>query len=549
MANAERVAAVGGAMWAAEHDASLHGQHYAADKDGKGRSRVHRRWHAWPRYLLALSVASFLFVLVTPRSVLHALLQPASAYAVVLDAGSSGTRAHVFRFQARPGHTPMLLAKPSVLKHSPGLSAFADQPAKAARQVEALIHWAQTLVPAGQRRDTPVVLLATAGLRLLAAQRGEAAAEAVLDACRPVLIDSQFLFRDDWAHILPGADEGAFAWMAANYAAGTLELPGGDGDARRSVGVLELGGASAQVTYEAGMDVAGIDRKDVVLSLNGASPPVSFRLYTRSFLGLGLDAVVASAAAQASDEAGLRCATFAACRAVASRLLGLGTAKCTDMHEAAPERRGACLSRPDVGAARAKGGIFVPAVRGKFVALENFKHVADALALGPAATLAELGAAAEVACRTGKGAPAHMASHQSAHAPPPLCFASAYVFTLLHDALGVPLHVEQAGAEVQFVDTVDGTPVDWPLGALVAQYGALALAPSPRSLLLRRAVGLLALGTCMACALAWARRGGGDARDRGAQARRISRHKQEDHAPVGAHAGHVMKRSISNLGL
>ena len=547
-------------MWAGEHDASL--QHYAADKDasGKGRSRAHRGGR-WPRYLLAVSVACFVFVLATPRAVLHALVQPASAYAVVLDAGSSGTRAHVFRFQPRPGHTPRLLQKPSVLKQSPGLSAFADQPAKAAQQVEALLHWAHTLVPAGQRRDTPVVLLATAGLRLLVAQRGEAAGEAVLDACRPVLLDSQFLFRDDWAHILPGADEGAFAWVAANYAAGTLEQSNsrGNGDGRaRSVGVLELGGASAQVTYEAGADgeMGADDSKEVVLSLKGESPPVAFKLYTRSFLGLGLDAVVASASVPAAQgrnggeddtTSGLHCATFAACRAVASRLLGLGSAKCD---EAAAERRGACLSRPDVGAARAKGGMFVPPVRGPFVALENFKHVADALALGPSATLAELGAAAEVACRTGKGAAVHMTSQQSAHAPPPLCFASAYVFTLLHDALGVPLHGEhQAGAAVQFMDTVDGTPVDWPLGALVAQYGALALAPSATSLLLRRAVGLLALATCLGCALVWARMGGGDARNRGAQARRTSRHKLEDHAPVGVHSAHIMKRSASNLGL
>jgi apyrase len=546
-------------MWGAgEHDTSL--QHYAADKDGswKGRSRA-RQGGRWPRYLLAVSVACFVFVLATPRAMLQSLLQPASAYAVVLDAGSSGTRAHVFRFQPRPGHTPRLLQKPSVLKQSPGLSAFADQPAKAARQVEELLHWAHTLVPAGQRKDTPVVLLATAGLRLLVAQRGEAAGEAVLDVCRPVLLDSQFLFRDDWAHILPGADEGAFAWVAANYAAGTLEQSGSRGDGGgggRSVGVLELGGASAQVTYEAGADgeVGAADRKDVVLRLKGESPPVTFRLYTRSFLGLGLDAVVASASAPAAHNggeddptSGLHCATFAACRAVASRLLGLGSATCD---QEASERRGACLGRPDVGAARAKGGMFVPAVRGPFVALENFKHVADALALGPSATLAELGAAAEVACRTGKGA-IHMTSQHSAHAPPPLCFASAFVFTLLHDALGVPLHGEQqAGAAVQFVDTVDGTPVDWPLGALVAQYGALALAPSPTSVLLRRAVGLLALATCLGCALAWATRGGGDGtRDRGAQARRTSRHKSEDHAPVGVHSAHVMKRSVSNLGL
>jgi apyrase len=499
--------------------------------------------------VFSISIALFAFVLITPRSVLHALVQPSSAFAVVLDAGSSGTRVHVFRFTPQAGHTPRLLQHPFIMKQTPGLSAFVDEPEKAAEQISTLLRFARSKVPAPQRGDTPVVLLATAGLRLLAAQRGEAAAESVLEACRPVLQDSAFLFRDEWAHILPGSDEGAFAWVAANYAAGTLDAShkdnnsrrGGDVDvaaASRTLGVLELGGASVQVTYAVDDTGDGEATKRVALSLPAGSGPqhggasssrtVSYTLYTRSFLGLGLDAAIAAASAfpgsvqhtRDSADGGasaVDCRTFAACRAVAAHLLGLGKVTCQEGTESASSvgRRGACIMSPSSLGSQASvkphSGIFVPAVRGEFVALENFKHVVDALNVGSAATLAQLSAAGDAACRGRHNGKSHAMSQAAGSHMPPLCFASAYVFTLLHDALGVPLHDGGAFGEldstsvVRFVDTVHGIGVDWPLGALVAQYGALAHGPARGELRMRTAIGLLTLCACILPAVLWAR--------------------------------------------
>lgn len=42
--------------------------------------------------------------------------------------------------------------------------------------------------------------------------------------------------------IVSGSDEGVYAWVVANYALGTL-----GGDPQETTGIIELGGASAQV--------------------------------------------------------------------------------------------------------------------------------------------------------------------------------------------------------------------------------------------------------------------------------------------------------------
>lgn len=42
-----------------------------------------------------------------------------------------------------------------------------------------------------------------------------------------------------------GSDEGTYAWVAANYALGTL-----GGDPLETTGIIELGGASAQVCID-----------------------------------------------------------------------------------------------------------------------------------------------------------------------------------------------------------------------------------------------------------------------------------------------------------
>lgn len=73
-------------------------------------------------------------------------------------------------------------------------------------------------VPFEMWAHTPVMLLATAGMRMMPPH----ASEAVLAACRRELHRSHLAFQDEWAYLVSGQDEGVFAWIAANYATGAL---------------------------------------------------------------------------------------------------------------------------------------------------------------------------------------------------------------------------------------------------------------------------------------------------------------------------------------
>lgn len=157
---------------------------------------------------------------------------------VILDAGSTGTRIHVFQYSvdARSSYAMLKLPEPK-FKVEPGLSSFADHAAGAGASLQPLLKFAEQQVPVMQQATTPVYLMATAGLRLVP----PAAAEAVLDECRATLSASAFMFNPAWASVISGMNEGVYGWVAANYAAGSLQVSSSAAVDPLSLDALQVG--------------------------------------------------------------------------------------------------------------------------------------------------------------------------------------------------------------------------------------------------------------------------------------------------------------------
>nr|KYP70251.1 Nucleoside-diphosphatase mig-23 [Cajanus cajan] len=199
-----------------------------------------------------------------------AKFNPSSYYTVVVDCGSTGTRVNVYEWMVglggiSKGNLPVLLhsypdnaTKSSLWKNScqyhcmqtePGLQNFVNDSLGVRQALEPLIVWAEHLVPREMRSDTPVFVLATAGLRRLPRED----ADRVLEDVEAVVKDHSLMFNKSWIRVLSGREEAYYGWVALNYKMGSFdgypESP--------TLGLVDLGGSSLQVVVE--IDGSGDD--------------------------------------------------------------------------------------------------------------------------------------------------------------------------------------------------------------------------------------------------------------------------------------------------
>ena len=130
--------------------------------------------------------------------------RPLVQYVLMVDAGSMGSRIHVYKFNYCNA-TPEL--EGDTFAHvEPGLSSYDSDSEGAARSLDELLDTALKTVPSYLHSSTPVAVKATAGLRLL----GEEKSERILAAVRSRLI-SKYPFpivKDQGVAVMDGADEG-----------------------------------------------------------------------------------------------------------------------------------------------------------------------------------------------------------------------------------------------------------------------------------------------------------------------------------------------------
>ena len=213
---------------------------------------------------------------------------PLVQFALMIDAGSTGSRIHIYKFN-NCGPEPAYEYE-VFMQLQPGLSSYADSPLRAAESLDPLFEKALSVVPDSLRKCTPVAVKATAGLRRL----GTKESTDILNAVRS-RIQTRFPFSlqgEDGVEIMDGRDEGVYAWLTANYLLKTLSAPaaGSGTPARAPYAVLDLGGASTQIVFEPTFDMAKPDAalKDgehkYALRFAGADRT----LYQHSYLGYGL---------------------------------------------------------------------------------------------------------------------------------------------------------------------------------------------------------------------------------------------------------------------
>ncbi|XP_052723142.1 apyrase 2 isoform X2 [Vigna angularis] len=367
-----------------------------------------------------------------------------TAFAVIFDAGSSGSRVHVFRFDQNLDLVPIGNDLELFVQIKPGLSAYAQNPQQAAESLITLLDKAESVVPQEFRPKTPVRVGATAGLRAL---EGDAS-DRILQA------------------------------VTINYLLGNLGR-----DYSETVGVVDLGGGSVQMAYAISETDAtgaptvsvGEDQYVKEMFLRGRK----YYLYVHSYLGYGLLAARAKIL-KVSDDFGNPCildgfngtykyggksfkassypsgASLNECKSIALKALQVNESKCTHMK---------CTFG---GIWNGGGG---DGQKNLFVASFFFDRAAEAGFADPNSPVVKVRpvdfeAASKQACRTKIEDVKSFYPLVEEGNRPYLCMDLLYQYTLLVDGFGLdPWQQMTLVKKVKYHDAL--VEAAWPLGSAI----------------------------------------------------------------------------------
>ncbi|KAI0511973.1 hypothetical protein KFK09_012607 [Dendrobium nobile] len=393
-------------------------------------------------------------------------------FGVIIDAGASASRVRVFEF-LNEGRIPFVAfdGKGSVsMSVRSGLREFAVEPERARVLIRGLLEFAKRRVPRAAWGDTKVRLIENGGLEGLekVVRRG------ILESCSQELRASGFSFRNDWASSITGQEKGIYAWVAANYALGTLGANHKD-----TMGVIELGDTSTQVTFVTSeqlpmefsrlLRLPGMTYKVYSSSTNYYSQDRAWeslhkmwtsRLLTKTSNLLEESVMfpcIPKGYNQTSDHGILP--NFKDRKIWNFNLQGNFKACRGDIH-ALFQEQDTCTKSPCEASS-----IVIPTLQGKHFSTQNFFFTSELFGLTPRTSLLDVEKAGQHYCEDhwSKLKQEHFGIDEADLLK--YCFSSAFIVALLHDILGISLDEKRIG----FMNPVESVPHDWTLGAFILQ--------------------------------------------------------------------------------
>ncbi|CAA6675138.1 unnamed protein product [Spirodela intermedia] len=195
-----------------------------------------RRWIRIPLFALGLLLL-FSFLYACSLSFSRYWSQNSSKYYVVLDCGSTGTRAYVYecsidhkKGRYLPIHLKSLPESIGQISSSqsgrayqrmetePGFDKLVRNESGLRNAIHPLLRWAEKQIPKHAHKSTSLFVYATAGVRRLPSSDSKL----LLDTVWSILKSYSFLCQRGWIKTISGMDEAFYGWIALNYQMGTI---------------------------------------------------------------------------------------------------------------------------------------------------------------------------------------------------------------------------------------------------------------------------------------------------------------------------------------
>jgi len=452
-----------------------------------------------------------------------------TTHGMMIDAGSQGTRLHIYEWDKR-----FLLDEDDLLqvahgkklsypssnsrwtdKYTPGLDVFGyhKNPVKLEKAVGdylgALLEFAKEVLKDKKEEwhKYPIYLKATGGLRTLPQPERVRLMGCVRDLFNNSTFNP-FAFEDERARVISGEEEAIYGWVGVNFAKGLLidqsEGVGLGNNPQLTYGMLEMGGASTQIANLENhgdmmanlfkLQLGGARHWNVYVhsylyfGINGAWSRLNSRLHwegtkTNPCLPIGSEVDFESwmhmnEKAQFYSRSDPRSIPYSV--TMNNNETSFNFARCSELAYSLLRKETNedwCDFQMDKNCGFA--GIYQPPLPqvnndiDEFVATSNFVDVYDFLQLGDRAAVSKIGKEAEKVCSLNweelKAYNANLSSPiEEDHVLPQYCFRAVFVYQLLRNGWEFGDEYEMTA-----VDVINGQKMGWALGCMLYEINTL----------------------------------------------------------------------------
>lgn len=437
-----------------------------------------------------------------------------SQYAIVIDAGSSGSRVYVFEWPdptkmiGSPKITQVELQSLPDIKHdpkwtkkiSPGISSYVTRKDDIwADHLLQLVEHAEAIVPGSDHGQTPIFFMATAGMRLLSDSDQK---DLLGRVCSALQHKTNFYIESCSSNvrIINGEEEGLYGWLALNYLSKTITMPPSSSSAQNIVthGFLDMGGASAQIAFAPNQTETSKHMEDLynvnLRTLNGDDHKMS--VFISTWLGFGANEARTRLSQKLASDGkttdpclpqGLSIQVPLLNQTELITIEGLGEFKqCLEEMEPLLNKHLPCVDEPCLF-----NGVHVPALdfeTNKFVGVSEYWYTAhDIFGIGGTYDFEVYEKKAREFCdltwdEIVANSDNNLYNGISKDKLETACFKATWIMNVLHEGFGVPLdgafgknldHVENKYGSEPFegifssASHINGVEMSWPLGKAI----------------------------------------------------------------------------------